>query len=79
MLPGDFWGEFLRYFALLNELRCGNPVYHYSDGLLSVSPNININVQNFFTLMAHPLTLDEELLIRRCEIEKKDITLDLFP
>lgn len=68
-----------RYYALLNELRCGNPVFHYRDGLTSVSPNININLQNFFTLMSHPLMLDEELLLRQCEIEKKDITLDLFP
>ncbi len=68
-----------RLYALLNELNSLKPIYGYKEGVMSVSPIFNINLPNFFTLMQHPLTLEEELYIRQCEIEKKDIKLDLFP
>ena len=68
-----------RLHALLIELNSLKPIYGYKEGTMSISPIFNINLPNFFTLMQHPLTLDEEILFRQCEIEKKDITLDLFP
>ena len=68
-----------RLHALLIELNSLKPVYGYKEGVMSISPIFNINLPNFFTLMQHPLTLDEEILFRQCEKEKKDFTLDLFP
>lgn len=69
-----------RTLAMVSELKSLNPTYRFSHGVMSTSLNFLINNPNFFTIMQHPLTLRDCLMIRKAEITKQpNITIDLKP